>query len=53
MELTRAQLEALLGQRERAVALLRDAFARGLSMSTHFIDKWISNRFAGSRRSMS
>jgi hypothetical protein len=34
MELTRAQLEALLGQRERAVALLRDAFARGLSMST-------------------
>ena len=34
VELTRAQLEALLGQRERAVELLRDAFARGLSMST-------------------
>ena len=33
-ELRRAQLAALLGQREQAVALLRDAFARGLSMST-------------------
>jgi hypothetical protein len=27
-------LAALLGERERAVELLRDAFARGLSMST-------------------
>jgi tetratricopeptide (TPR) repeat protein len=34
VELRRAQLAALLGQREQAVALLRDAFARGLSMST-------------------
>jgi predicted Zn-dependent protease len=32
-ELRRAQLAALLGQREQAVELLRDAFARGLSMS--------------------
>ena len=34
VELARAQLAAVLGQRERAVELLRDAFARGLSMST-------------------
>jgi tetratricopeptide (TPR) repeat protein len=34
VELRRAQLAALLGQREQAVALLRDAFAQGLSMST-------------------
>jgi len=33
-ELRRAQLAALLGRREQAVSLLRDAFARGLSMST-------------------
>ena len=33
-ELRRAQLAALLGQREQAVELLSDAFARGLSMST-------------------
>jgi tetratricopeptide (TPR) repeat protein len=32
-ELRRAQLAALLGRREQAVSLLRDAFARGLSMS--------------------
>ena len=32
-ELRRAQLAALLGQREQAVELLREAFARGLSMS--------------------
>jgi len=32
-ELRRAQLAALLGQRDQAVELLRDAFARGLSMS--------------------
>jgi serine/threonine protein kinase/predicted Zn-dependent protease len=34
VELRRAQLAALLGQREEAVELLRDAFARGLYMST-------------------
>ena len=34
-ELRRAQLAALLGQREQAVAFLRDAFARGLSMGTN------------------
>ena len=33
-ELRRAELAALLGRREQAVSLLRDAFARGLSMST-------------------
>jgi predicted Zn-dependent protease len=32
-ELRRAQLAALVGERDQAVALLRDAFARGLSMS--------------------
>lgn len=32
-ELRRAQLSALLGRREQAVALFRDAFARGLPMS--------------------
>ena len=34
IELRRAQLAALLGQQDQAVELLRDAFARGLSMST-------------------
>jgi tetratricopeptide (TPR) repeat protein len=34
VELARAQLAAVLGQRERAVELLRNSFARGLSMST-------------------
>jgi predicted Zn-dependent protease len=34
IELRRAQLAALLGERDQAVSLLRDAFARGLSMST-------------------
>ncbi|MGH9199968.1 MAG: protein kinase domain-containing protein [Vicinamibacterales bacterium] len=34
IELRRAQLAALLGEREQAVELLRSAFARGLSMST-------------------
>ena len=33
VELRRAQLAALLGEKEQAVALLRDAFARGLSMT--------------------
>jgi predicted Zn-dependent protease len=34
VELRRARLAAVLGQRDQAVELLRDAFARGLSMST-------------------
>ena len=34
-ELRRAQLAALLGQREQAVEFLRDAVARGLSMGTN------------------
>ena len=34
VELRRAQLAALLGLRDQAVELRRDAFARGLSMST-------------------
>ena len=34
IELRRAQLASLMGEREQAVELLRTAFARGLSMST-------------------
>ena len=33
VELRRSQLAALVGQKEQAVELLRDAFARGLYMS--------------------
>jgi hypothetical protein len=34
LELRRAQIAALLGERDRAVQLLRDAFAHGLIMNT-------------------